>query len=89
MEIGGNRRSVLDCQRNMPRSPQEEYAANLRSSTFGLPVVAPFPLLEHSGRVGDIGFFDKGGNYHCLANAFDTLVLVIENLAHVLSGSRV
>jgi hypothetical protein len=89
MDIDDNRHNVLDYQRNMPRSPQEEYAANLGSSTLGLPVVVPFLLLEHSGRVGDIGFFDKGGNYHCLANAFDTLVLVIENLAHVLSGSRV
>jgi hypothetical protein len=56
----------------MSPSPQDEYEQNLSHSDFGLPIYSPFPFLETSGRVGDVGFFEKDGSYFCLANAFDS-----------------
>src|SRR5216117_1343013 len=60
----------------MPRSPQDEYAENLKNNNLGLPIYRPIPCVENSGRVGDVGFFQRDGVYCCLANAFDAKVLL-------------
>lgn len=55
-------------------SPQDEFAENLSPNQYGLAVYKPFPSVESSGRVGDVGFFTKFGEYKSLGNAFDAKV---------------
>jgi hypothetical protein len=54
-------------------SDQAAFAANLQAHSRG--GFAVYHLLEFGtkeGRVGDIAFFDSGGTYRWLGNAFDT-----------------
>ena len=73
---------------HMPRSPQDDYAENLKNNDFGLPIYHPIPCLENSGRVGDVGFFQRDGVYCCLANAFDAQVLRISSIMLIYSIFR-
>ena len=54
-----------------PRSDQDFFAADLKDqSRGGITIYHPLEYLPHSGRVGDIGFFDLRGNYVWVQNAF-------------------
>jgi hypothetical protein len=60
----------------MPRtiSDQEEFATNLQGKAWGgsgsTALYQPIEFLEHTGRVGDVAFFDSRGQYTWLHNAF-------------------
>jgi hypothetical protein len=59
----------------MPRrvSDQEEFATNLKGKAWGgsrsTALYQPIQFLEHTGRVGDVAFFDSDGQYTWLHNA--------------------
>jgi hypothetical protein len=57
------------------KSDQDEFAVNLQSKAHGgIAVYHPPEFLLHSGRVGDLGYFDQRGNYEWIHNAFHTEV---------------
>lgn len=54
---------------------QDRFARNLSGSYPGLAVYNPIQLRSHSGKIGDIAFFDENGRYMWIRNAFDIEVL--------------
>ena len=69
----------------MPQSStQEAYAYNLKGKPLGTAIYRPVLLLNHSRRVGDIGFFDREGRYKCIRNAFD---VEVDHILHFLKMS--
>jgi hypothetical protein len=57
-----------------PKTRQESFAENLKGANLGTALYHPVQLKEHSGRVGDIAFFNNEGKYQWLRNAFHTEV---------------
>ena len=51
-------------------SHQESYAKDLEGTALGVPVYYPIELGDHTGRVGDIAYFDQTGRYRWIRNAF-------------------
>jgi hypothetical protein len=63
-------------------SDQEGFAKNLQSqSRGGIAVYHPLEFLEHSGRIGDIAFFNSQGKYIWVHNAFHTQVWPFASMA--------
>ena len=59
----------------MPRpSVQERFARNLEGVCPGVAIYHPIKFDEHSGRVGDVAFFEQDGTYRVLRNAFHSEV---------------
>ena len=67
------------------KTKQERFAENLKDVNLGTALYHPVQLKEHSGRVGDIAFFNSEGKYQWLRNAFHPEV---NNLILQLSGRR-
>ena len=68
-----------------PKSDQDAFATNLQDqSRGGIAVYHPLEYLPHSGRVGDIGYFDARGNYVWIHNAFhiDVLLTALSEVVH-------
>jgi hypothetical protein len=59
----------------MPRpSIQERYAKDMKEVHSGVAVYHPIKFDDHSGRVGDVAFFNHEGTYRWLRNAFHSEV---------------
>lgn len=55
-------------------SKQDAFNANLQSIQLGIAVYGPIEMRQYSGRVGDVGFFDREGKYRWIGNAFYDMV---------------
>jgi hypothetical protein len=63
-------------------SDQDAFAANLQSQCRGgTAIYHPLEFRSHSGRVGDIAFFNSQGKYMWVHNAFHTQVFAFEKSA--------
>ena len=59
-------------------SRQDAFAKNLSRSFHGIAVYKPIEKGLHSGRIGDIGFFNDQGKYRWVHNAFFSEVSLYE-----------
>jgi len=72
---------------------QHQYAANLAGTSMGMALYEPIRFRNGLlvGRVGDVAYFDAGGDYKWICNAFNSEVSPVviqtnQSLARVGDG---